>query len=811
MGDAKKIINIFSGSLCLIPNLILVISVFGILGILTGCTSFDSSRYLQKQEAAVEVINSSDVDESFVDPALTLEEIQTMKRKGLWQDNFSLTQQHAINDVLMSNFYEVQGGLFNIQNNEFFPIYKGDTASDIIFNHNARIIFDENDQKWILADPKEKNLIFSGKYEDGSPAYAIPILSNNASIDNFYFNYKLADPVNAKGVMLVYEYNAGIKEDTLHFVGTEELSVEPHKLRVDSFQSIANINRVPIGGKFKIKERMVQVKKKSWEPVPIRFKSEREGASLSAPAMQDADFVRMGKASNGRELIGVWIQKPNKLPLFRYTFNGKVKYFEKNRMSDWYIEEIDYRDISQAEIIWNVDEHQFKMNLEDQPGRSLFIGPGQIIGTSERSVNAPQLVDRRDAYIIRINADGSETPLSYVPPMQNAIHPISRESAYLSADHRVVSRNSSGHYAYWDSSVQVKNKEGEELNRDIPRSIINPFDPNIKYEYGLVYVKEKIALSNHPGVAVIVNPINGRIFGGDERIFSLARRLGSIKNSRGRADEEFLKRHEMLYSQVSGYLIGLENDKGKRVAKSCDEDDFFIFQEDVAESPFLSKSEKKLFKSDYPIFVERTNAFLGEITDWLSNGFGYYIYPGKGVFPITKKMLDENPTNGAIPFIDDGTGKNKIIVHLSAKAIDAFPRKGYEKGTTALMLASMKGQERIVRTLIENGADVNLQNSKGATALMTASMKGHKDVVRILIENGADVNARLSKGKTALDVAIKSGYYGVVRILKDAGAKTGKELGIKKDGATMEVMGREQVSKALGSAYLFPPLSSDGA
>ncbi len=43
----------------------------------------------------------------------------------------------------------------------------------------------------------------------------------------------------------------------------------------------------------------------------------------------------------------------------------------------------------------------------------------------------------------------------------------------------------------------------------------------------------KIALSNHPGVAVIVNPINGRIFGGDERIFSLARRLGSIKNSRG--------------------------------------------------------------------------------------------------------------------------------------------------------------------------------------------------------------------------------------------------------------------------------------
>lgn len=64
-------------------------------------------------------------------------------------------------------------------------------------------------------------------------------------------------------------------------------------------------------------------------------------------------------------------------------------------------------------------------------------------------------------------------------------------------------------------------------------------------------------------------------------------------------------------------------------------------------------------------------------------------------------------------------------------------------GWTALMIASTKGEEELVRVLVKHGAEVNKRKTgDGCTALMFAAAKGHDEIVRFLLSHHADVNTR---------------------------------------------------------------------
>ncbi len=49
------------------------------------------------------------------------------------------------------------------------------------------------------------------------------------------------------------------------------------------------------------------------------------------------------------------------------------------------------------------------------------------------------------------------------------------------------------------------------------------------------------------------------------------------------------------------------------------------------------------------------------------------------------------------------------------------------------------GNEEIVRMLVSKGANVNTKAERGATPIYIASQNGHEKVVRFLIECGADM------------------------------------------------------------------------
>jgi len=50
----------------------------------------------------------------------------------------------------------------------------------------------------------------------------------------------------------------------------------------------------------------------------------------------------------------------------------------------------------------------------------------------------------------------------------------------------------------------------------------------------------------------------------------------------------------------------------------------------------------------------------------------------------------------------------------------------------------LAGQIDIVRTLVENGADVNVQSQNGFTPLYMAAQENHDAVVTFLLQNGAN-------------------------------------------------------------------------
>ncbi|KAI9648110.1 hypothetical protein NHQ30_002740 [Ciborinia camelliae] len=129
---------------------------------------------------------------------------------------------------------------------------------------------------------------------------------------------------------------------------------------------------------------------------------------------------------------------------------------------------------------------------------------------------------------------------------------------------------------------------------------------------------------------------------------------------------------------------------------------------------------------------------------------------------IKDRKYGETPLIAAVYF-DKGIAHNTHVIELLVQAgADINLRAGNSKHT-ALMVACLKGYDRGVKCLLEQGADEGMRDANGNNALMHAARVGNVHTIMTLAEYGKTSIDTQSAQSRVLDWAI---YFGKAEIVK---------------------------------------------
>ena len=98
-----------------------------------------------------------------------------------------------------------------------------------------------------------------------------------------------------------------------------------------------------------------------------------------------------------------------------------------------------------------------------------------------------------------------------------------------------------------------------------------------------------------------------------------------------------------------------------------------------------------------------------------------------------------------------------------------------EMKTTTVLIELIKNSSRFRSTesidmakfIINAGADINEKDFNGMTALMHASILGNENLVQLLLNKNADINIEDNNGMTALMYASKNNHITIINLLFD--------------------------------------------
>ena len=108
-------------------------------------------------------------------------------------------------------------------------------------------------------------------------------------------------------------------------------------------------------------------------------------------------------------------------------------------------------------------------------------------------------------------------------------------------------------------------------------------------------------------------------------------------------------------------------------------------------------------------------------------------------------------------------GQERLVIKLLTKGAEVN-----KKGWTPLHYAATGGQMRIAAILIGAHADVNAESENGTTPLMMAAMYGNSDTVKLLLSSGAEAYPRNDVGWSAQDFAAKAGREDSLKLIRNA-------------------------------------------
>jgi ankyrin repeat protein len=99
-----------------------------------------------------------------------------------------------------------------------------------------------------------------------------------------------------------------------------------------------------------------------------------------------------------------------------------------------------------------------------------------------------------------------------------------------------------------------------------------------------------------------------------------------------------------------------------------------------------------------------------------------------------------------------------------------------ELKATPIHSAAAGGHEKIVRLLLDHGADANVREQGGFTPLHAAAQNGDVEIVRALLMGGADLTIKSTSGKTAMDIAMEAGHEKATVLLGEGVTKRFRHL-----------------------------------
>jgi len=214
-----------------------------------------------------------------------------------------------------------------------------------------------------------------------------------------------------------------------------------------------------------------------------------------------------------------------------------------------------------------------------------------------------------------------------------------------------------------------------------------------------------------------------------------------------------------------------------------------VTQNDLsAVDKFLQKGAKPSHANNLPLKIASVNGY----TDIVSKLLDYNVNPNVE----DTDVIDTKFLNHTALMLAAEKGHADTVQVLLAKGAD--PNIRHDDGYTALTLASCNNAPHIdvINVLLEHDADPDvLPKDQYSSALFCATRSGNEGLVKILLDNHADPNIQGLYDRTPLMWAANKGYTNIVQMLLENGAKVNITTNNKETALSFAQRGEQEANR----------------